>query len=301
MNNPTKESTRLTERGDDFDWLDRTCYPFKSNYFDLSEGRVHYIDEGEGPPVVMLHGNPTWSFLYCHLIRGLSDDYRCIAPDLLGFGLSETPSAFPYRPADHARVVDQVIDALDLQDAVIVGHDWGGPIGLDVATRRPDTVAGLVVTNTWMWPRQDVYSQVSSRIIATPVVKPLFLQYNVFARVAFGVPYQVYGTFDESVYRHYMAPLAAPADRIGSWKLASALYTSRDWLERLWERRGIVAGTPALLLWGKRDPIHASFLTQWRALFPNASEVVYSGVGHFVPEEVEADLVQPVEEFLEEV
>ena len=288
------------ERGE-FAWLDRTRYPFESNYLNLPEGRVHYVYEGEGRPIVMLHGNPTWSFLYRHLIRGLADEYRCIAPDLLGFGLSEMPSTFSYRPADHARVVERVIDALDLRDAVIVGHDWGGPIGLDVATRQPDAVAGLVVTNTWMWPRQDIPSQVSSRIVATPLLKRLILRYNVFARVAFGVPYRVYGTFDESAYRHYMAPLAPSAARIGSWKLASAVYASRDWLERLWERREAVAGMPALLLWGTRDPIHASFLAQWQALFPNASEVVYDGVGHFVPEEVGPDLVEPVGEFLEEV
>ena len=300
MNDSTEEATRLTGR-EDFDWLDLTRYPFESNYLHLPEGRVHYVDEGEGRPVVMLHGNPTWSFLYRHLIRGLSDDYRCVSPDLLGFGLSETPSAFSYRPADHARVIEQVIDALDLWDAVMVGHDWGGPIGLDVATRQPDAVAGFVVSNTWMWPREDIYSQVFGRAVATPPVKWLILRYNIFARMAFGVPFRVYGTFDEPAYRHYMAPLAASAARIGSWKLVDALSTSRDWLERLWNRRGTVAGTPALLLWGKRDPIHASFLTQWRALFSTASEVVYSDVGHFVPEEVGADLVRPVEEFLEEV
>ena len=302
MNAPTTGSTGPTDRGAaDVSWLDRTRYPFESHYLDLPEGRVHYVDEGEGRPVVLLHGNPSWSFLYRHLIRGLSDDYRCVAPDLLGFGLSEASSSFSHHPAEHASVVDRVVDALDLSDAVFVGHDWGGPIGLDVATRRPDAVAGLAAANTWMWPRRDVHATVFGRAVATPPAKRLVLRCNAFARTAFGVPYRVHGAIDESAYRHYMAPLDARAARVGSWRLAGAVHGSRDWLERLWHRRDAVAGTPALLLWGKRDPIHAPFHTRWRSLFPNASEVVYDDVGHFVPEEVGADLVRPVEEFLEAV
>lgn len=100
-------------------------------------------------------------------------------------------------------------------------------------------------------------------------------------------------------YRHYMAPLATADDRVGSWVFSRELSDSRKWLEQLWERRTAVARMPSLLLWGERDPIHGSFISRWRASFPNASEVVYDDVGHFVPEVTGATLVPPVREFLE--
>lgn len=279
-------------------WLDRTRYPFESHWFDHPEGRLHYVDEGEGRPVVMLHGNPTWSFLYRHLVRGLSDDYRCIAPDLLGFGLSEKSAAFSYRPAAHARVVERLIESLGLGDAVLVGHDWGGPLGLDYATRHPDAVAGLVVMNTWMWPRRGLPRAIG-RIVGNPVGKRLVLRYNAFARAAVGLPYVTGSGVDASAYRHYTAPLGTPADRVGSWVFVRELVGSSDWLARLWDRRAAVAGLPSLLLWGERDPVQGPLLPRWRALFPNASAVVYDDVGHFVPEEVGPDLIRPVSAFLD--
>ncbi|WP_375335526.1 alpha/beta fold hydrolase [Halorussus sp. MSC15.2] len=171
MGESMSDSPTETDRHRRPDWLDRTRYPFDANWLDLPEGRVHYADEGEGRPVVMLHGNPTWSFLYRHLLGGLSDEYRCVVPDLLGFGLSEkpSPSSFSYRPADHARVVERLFDALDLQDAVVVGHDWGGPLGLDYATRNPDAVSEIVLMNTWMWPRERLLPRIIGRTAANPV------------------------------------------------------------------------------------------------------------------------------------
>lgn len=299
MGDPSTDRPEVADRCEFPDWLDRDRYPFDTYEMDLPEGRLHFVDEGAGRPVVMIHGNPTWSFLYRHLVRGLSGSYRCIVPDLFGFGLSDRPSEFSYRPAAHARIVERLFEVLDLSDAVILGHDWGGPIGLDFVTRQPEAVAGIGLMNTWMWPRRDRHSQVVSRFLATPPGKWLVLRYNVTPRVAFGVPYHVRSTFDSAAYRHYMAPLATTADRVGSWVLSCALSGSRAWLTQLWERRTAVDRIPSLLLWGERDPIHASFIPRWRALFPNASEVVYEDVGHFVPEVTGATLVQPVRRFVE--
>lgn len=280
-------------------WLDRTSYPFESHRLDSPEGTLHVLDEGEGRPVVMLHGNPTWSFLYRHLVGGLSDEYRCIAPDLLGFGLSDRlRSDAAGRPAAHARAVERLFEELDLRDAVILGHDWGGPIGMDVATRNPEAVAGLAMTNTWMWPRRDLFPRTFGRLVGTAAGKRLVLRYNAFARTALGGPALLRSSFERSAYRQYAAPLATPSDRVGSWVLLRALVESNEWLEELWNRRAAVAGTPTLLLWGMRDPIHAPFLRRWRALFPNAAAVTYDDAGHFVPEEVGSGLVPSVREFL---
>src|SRR4051812_36243093 len=117
----------------DAPWLDRDAYPFSRRSLQLADGRVHYLDEGEGEPVVFVHGTPSWSFEYRALVRELRASRRCIAFDHLGFGLSERPAAFGYRPEDHARVFAELVAALDLQRFTLVVHDFGGPIALPFA------------------------------------------------------------------------------------------------------------------------------------------------------------------------
>ena len=281
-------------------WLDADRYPFESRWADLPDGRLHYLDEGEGRPVVMLHGNPTWSFLYRHLVAGLSGEYRCVAPDLLGFGLSEKPRTFSHRPAAHAHVVERFLDSLDLRDAVLVVHDWGGPLGLDYATRHPDRVGGVVAMNTWFWPRDRLRDRVVGRAVGGRVGRSLVLRCNAFARVALAPAVLRHGRGAPSVYRQYAAPFAAPSDRRGTWTLAKEVVGSREWLRRLWDRRGALAGTPVALLWGARDPMHGSMIRRWRSAFPDAVSVVH-GVGHFVPEALGPRLVPPVRRFLDRV
>src|SRR5439155_431264 len=118
---------------------------------DVEGGRLSYVDEGEGAPIVMVHGTPTWSFLYRHLIRELSPRYRCVAPDHLGFGLSDRPADWSYRPPDQARNLARLIETLDLKDITLAVHDYGGPIGLAYALDHPENVRRLVIFNTWMW------------------------------------------------------------------------------------------------------------------------------------------------------
>src|SRR5512133_3021901 len=110
--------------------LDRSEYPFASHYLQLPMGRMHYIDEGHGSPIVMVHGTPTWSFLYRHLVKRLAADYRCLAPDNLGFGLSNKPAGWSYTPQAHADNLRAFIESLGLRDVTLVVHDFGGPIGL---------------------------------------------------------------------------------------------------------------------------------------------------------------------------
>src|SRR6185503_14818926 len=131
---------------------DPTLYPFRSRWLDSSVGRVHYIDEGEGPAILFLHGNPTWSFLYRGVVTRLRRRFRCVAVDYPGFGLSEHPDDYGYTPPEHADVVSELIEALDLRGLTIVGHDWGGPIGMKAALDHADRMRGLVMSNTWYWP-----------------------------------------------------------------------------------------------------------------------------------------------------
>ncbi|MCB0219338.1 MAG: alpha/beta fold hydrolase, partial [Chrysiogenetes bacterium] len=123
-------------------------YDFDSHYVNLPEGRIHYIDVGSGPTLLMVHGNPTWSYLYRHMIHGLSDKFRCVAIDHLGFGLSDKPSDADYSVPAHARRLGEVIEVIGLEKLTPVVQDWGGPTGLHWAVNHKDRVERLVIMNT---------------------------------------------------------------------------------------------------------------------------------------------------------
>ena len=137
------------------DWLDRAEYPFASHVVALNPGRMHYVDEGHWPTILLVHGTPTWSFEYRHLIRALAGRARVIAPDHFGFGLSDRPADFAYTPEAHAAALREFVERLDLRDITLVVHDYGGPIGLPLALDADSRVSRVVLLNTWMWPFDD--------------------------------------------------------------------------------------------------------------------------------------------------
>ena len=297
---PTEADGR---RGGPPDWLDRSEYPFESKYVDLDAGRVHYVDEGEGKPLVMLHGNGTWSFVYRHLIKGLSDEYRCIAPDYLGFGLSEKPCDWSYRPRDHARVVEQFLDGLGLSDVTLFLQDWGGPIGMDYATTHTDVVDSFVVMNTAAWPMDyRVSVRAFARVAGSPVGRYLAREHNAVIEYLMPLAAGDRSRLTPTVRDHYRKPLANPDDRTGTWVFPRELVGSTDWLEDLWERRGTVAGDPALLCWGMQGPLFGTrSLGRWQALFPDARTVTFPEASHFVQEERGPEMVPEVRRFLGEL
>ena len=282
-------------------WLDRQAYPFDPHFFPVEEGRLHYVDEGAGPPVVMLHGNPTWSFMYRHLVRHLAPRYRCIAVDYLGFGLSSKPPAWSYRPERHAERVHALLDTLDLEDVTLVVHDWGGPIGLSYALRRPERVRRLVVLNTWMWPLGgDVRARAFSLVVGGPVGRVLCERVNAFARFVMPLAFGRRSRLTPDVHRHYLAPLGRPAPRKGTWVFPRALTGSEAWLSTLWEGRHALAGKPALLVWGMKDPAFGRALPRWLRVLPHARVQQLPDVGHYVAEEMGAALGPLVAAFLDE-
>ena len=131
--------------------IDQALYPFKSNYIEVRKGiHIHYVDEGKGPVILMLHGNPTWSFLYRKMINELKDEFRVIAPDYPGFGLSTSPLNYDFLPSTHSQIIEEFVSLLNLKDIILVMQDWGGPIGLNIATDNPELIKGMVFgTKTW--------------------------------------------------------------------------------------------------------------------------------------------------------
>ena len=279
-------------------WLDRREYPFASHWLDTGAGRLHYVDEGQGPTILMVHGTPTWSFLYRHLVKGLGDRYRCVVPDHLGFGLSERPAGWSYHPQDQARILAQVIETLELKDLTLVVHDFGGPIGLAYALAHPENVRRLVLFNTWMWSlRGDRRLEWSARLFDSALGRLLYerggFSYRVLWRHAVKDP----RAHAAGIRAQYRAPLADRVTRYATWVYARALLGSSDWYESLWRRRERIARIPTLLIWGLEDPAFGAFLPRWRAELERA-EVVELDCGHAPPEERPAETLVALERFL---
>ena len=282
-------------------WLDTAAYPFRPHHFDTGEGRLHYVDEGAGPPVVLVHGTPTWSFLYRHVIpRLVAAGHRVIAPDHLGFGLSDGPAEAAYGPEDHARRLAALLDALDLRELTLVVHDFGGPIGLSYAVERPERVARLVVLNTWLWSLDhDPRISRGSKLAAGPIGRFLYTRLNASPRWLIPAGFANRARLSRAAHRQYLAPFPDPASRRPPWELARALLHSSAWYDGLWRRRERLLGKPALLVWGMRDPgFGPAYLTRWREALPGAEVVELPHAGHFVQEEAAADLAVHLTAFL---
>lgn len=283
------------------EWVDRSAYPFRSSYLDLGPGRVHYVDEGRGPVLLFVHGTPTWSFLYRHLLRDLSRDHRVIAVDHLGFGLSEKPVGWGYRPVDHARNLEQLIERLGLDDFTLVVHDFGGPIGLSYALEQPERVRALVLFNTWLWSLRGSSAERASRVMAGPIGRFLYRRLNFSPRVLLKAVYGDKGKLTPEVHRQYIAPFPTAVSREAPWVLARELIGSSEWYEELWGHLERLAEKPALLLWGMKDPTFgAAALARWRGAFPGARVVEFPEAGHFVQEEAPVEAAGAIRSFLAE-
>jgi haloalkane dehalogenase len=284
-------------------WLDKTLYPFKAHYLDVGPGRMHYLDEGEGPPIVMVHGTPTWSFLYRHFVRELSQAHRCLAPDHLGFGLSDKPAGWAYTPKAHAEALTRFIERLELNDIVLMVHDFGGPIGLSYALEHPEKVRALVIMNTWMWSHQgDRRMELGGRLLGGPLGKLVYERFNFSPRVMFKGSFGDKAKLTPEIFRHYLAPLATPQDRYPTWVLARELLGSSAWYGSLWQRRESIADKPALLLWGMKDTAFGDKeLGRFEAMFKGSRTVRFEGAGHAVQEEAWQEAVTHVRAFLSEL
>jgi haloalkane dehalogenase len=278
------------------EWLNRELYPFESHYYRSPVGIVHYIDEGSGDPIVFIHGNPSWSFQFRNVIKLLSTDHRCIAPDLIGFGLSEKPMEWSYLPEDHARILDGFLGSLDLHDITLVVGDWGGPIGLSYAIHHPERIKNIVITNTWLWSvKNDWYYQAFSKFVGGPIGRFLIKKRNFFARDIVKAAFGDKKKLTKEIHSHYLSPLNDPKDRKGSWVFPKEIIGSSDWLQTLWDRHDVLKGKNVLIAWGMKDiAFREKELNRWIGAFPNSKVVRYPDAGHYVAEIRPDDLSQEI-------
>jgi haloalkane dehalogenase len=291
-------ATRTTEAPA---WLDRSAYPFASRFVELaSGGRMHYVDEGAGPTILFVHGTPTWSFEWRHLIRGLRDAFRCVAPDHLGFGLSDRSASGAYTPEWHARNLADFAARLGLDDFTLVVHDYGGPIGLPLALDDSGRVRRLVVLNTWMWSsRGDAGIERAHRIVGGSFGRFLYRRANFSLRVILPSAYADRRKLTREIHAQYLAPFTDVESRsLVLWPLARALMSSDAHYESLWERRSRLGGIPSLVVWGLKDPAFKPHqLARWREVLP-AAEFVELPVGHWPQEEAPDAVLAALRSFL---
>jgi pimeloyl-ACP methyl ester carboxylesterase len=283
------------------EWLDRSAYPFESRWTELPGGdRMHYVDEGAGDVLLFVHGTPTWSFEWRKLIRALAPAVRCIAPDHLGFGLSDRPMAAPYTPEWHAENLAAFVERLGLEAFTLVVHDFGGPIGLPLALDGSGRVKRLVVLNTFMWGLSgDPGIARAARLLGGGIGRFLYRHANLSLRVITPSAFADRKKLTPEIHRQYLEPFSDPASRVQVlWPLAHALLASEDHYEELWARRAMLCELPALLVWGMKDPAFGpSYLQRWKETLP-AAEVVELPDGHWPQEEAPEEVIAAFRRFL---
>jgi haloalkane dehalogenase len=286
----------------------RGLYPFESRYLDREGLRCHYLDEGRGEPLLLLHGNPTWSFYFRNFIIGLRDAYRLIAPDHIGCGLSDKPGddRYGYRLEDRVRDVEALVDHLDLHEPItLVLHDWGGPIGMAFAVRRPERIGRLIIFNTaaHLLPKEKKLPWQLWLTRNTRFGAFLTRGLNAFVRGTCRVA--SHRGLAREVRRAYLAPYDSWRNRIAVLRFVQDIplrpgdpsYALMREIEAGVER---FADRPALICWGERDFVFdRHFLRKWRDSLPNAEICCFADAGHFVLEDAGEEIIPLARRFLE--
>ena len=275
-------------------WFDSCMYHFAPHYFQTEAGGMHYIDQGQGEPVVFVHGNPGWSFEFRDVINGVSFKRRCIAPDHIGFGLSDKPAEWGYLPQQHAENFNAFMDALDLQGITLVVNDWGGPIGLSYALRHPERIKRLVLLNTRMWPVQgDRYFRFFSGLMGGAARRFLTGNFNFFGRAVVPLVYGKHKKLTREDHRFLIAPLASRAERKGAYVFPQQMIASSAWLAELWAERETLRQIPTTILWGMQDRAFSEKeLKVWEQALTPEKVLRLEDVGHYPQDEAPEVLAQ---------
>lgn len=274
----------------------------------IGTGQVHYVDEGSGPTLLFVHGNPDYSLLYRHQIEGLRSDYRCIALDLPGFGLSTHDDKFGFTPTEQVSVVVGFVEQLGLTDITLVVHDWGGPIGLRAAQLLHERFVRLVVTGTLAWP--------DYRLLAPWWVRLLmgFIASDRGRSITLKNNFMLEGPLrsemnkgpkppDEDIKNAYRGPFPTTESRLSSWVLAHHLWTAtgEEFLSSLQAEMECLRSLPVLLISGGADRFTPSeqMVPRFAEAFPNNETYIIPEAGHFLPESAPDEMTGTIRDWLD--
>jgi haloalkane dehalogenase len=277
-------------------------YPFTPRRFELGNGHaMSYLDEGQGPVILMLHGNPTWSFFYRHLVVRLRDRYRLIVPDHLGCGLSDKPQDYPYRLVDHIDNLEKLIDHLGLDRHLMMVHDWGGAIGYGYAERHPERLTAQIILNSAAFRSSRMPLRI--RLCRAPYLGKLLVRgLNLFAGAAVWMAVKKH--LPVRVRKAYLAPYDSWENRVAILRFIEDI--PMDWRHPSWETLlraesalELLKDLPTLILWGGKDfCFNDHFFREWQRRFPNARSIYLVNAGHYVLEDATIEAEQFLEGFL---
>jgi haloalkane dehalogenase len=271
---------------------------------------MHYLDEGprDAPPVLMLHGNPTWSFYYRNLVQSLRGKFRCIVPDHIGCGLSDKPGEdeYDYRLASRIKDIDTLLYQLDLSAPLsLVVHDWGGIIGFAWAVQHPERIAKMVILNTAAFPKPEEKRMppALSLVRDLRIGRFLTLYFNAFSAIAARVGFKQ--AVSKEIRNAYKLPYDSPANRIATARFVQDIPLSEkdpgfDILLRTAEHLPRLKDKPCLIAWGEKDFVFdKTFLNQWLEYFPEAELHRYRDCGHYILEDGGPPLLETISKFIE--
>lgn len=287
---------------DDRDW--RQLYPFDSHLLRMAAYSYHYLDEGQGEPLLMLHGNPTWSFYWRRLVAEFRDRYRVVVPDHMGCGMSDKPQQYPYHLQRHIDNLIHLIEHLDLNRITLLAHDWGGAIGLGAALAVPQRFARFVLFNTGAYPPHFVPLRI--RLCRLPLLGTFAIRgLNIFTRSALRLATARPSGLTSPVKAGLMAPYDCWARRVAIDQFVrdipfTSLHPTYRTLRTIEQNLPQLEKRPMQLIWGMKDwCFNASCLERLAAIFPSASIHRLTDAGHYVVEDAHEQVVNLVDQFLQ--
>lgn len=274
-------------------------YPFNPHFHEVKKDKLHYIDEGTGEVILMLHGNPTWSFFYRNLAKHFSRTNRVIVPDHIGCGLSDKPQDYDYTLENHIENTVSLIKKLNLKDITLIVHDWGGAIGMGVATRHPELITKMVIMNTAAFRSMEIPWRIN--ILRNPMGEWFIRTFNGFAGPA--TTMAVTKKLSPIVRQGFVLPY----DNFES-RIATAKFVRDIPMDDKHPTYKILAGieaklkdlkVPTLILWGEKDFCFTmNFQKKWLDFFPAAKVITYPDAGHYLVEDKTSEVISEIETFL---
>jgi len=277
----------------------KDIYPYESNYMDVGGVKYHYVDEGEGDPIVMVHGNPTWSFYFRNLINEFSQTNRVIVPDHIGCGLSEKPQGYKYTLKNHVENLTALIEKLELKNVTLVVHDWGGAIGMGFAVHNPKLIKRIVILNSGAYSMNHIPFRIALCKIpwlGEKIVRGL----NAFAGPATFMTTKK--KLSAKVKKGFLLPYNNYRNRIAVARFVKDIplgpeHPTYETLLEIEHGLWMFRETPVTLIWGMRDwCFNYKFLDKWMTYYPQA-EVHRLDAGHYVIEDATEDVIDYMKQF----
>jgi haloalkane dehalogenase len=281
--------------------VDPSEYPFADHWMPYRDGYLHYVDEGQGPTVLLLHGNPTWSYIYRNVIKPLRADCRVVAPDYPGFGMSKAPSGYAFTPQEHSAAIEELIRQLGLSHLVLVVQDWGGPIGMNYAVRNRKNLRGVVVMNTWAWPASGLQNIFSIVMGGWPIGYLLQTRRNYFAKSMLPNGFYRSDRVTETLRKAYTDPFPTPGSRVPTWIFPRQIRKARRWLADIESELPNLSDLPAGILWGTHDDpgFPVADMERWQHILHNQETETLDDASHSVQEDRPDRVVASIRKILE--